>query len=318
MIKILKISREIKTAILVIGAIALFLFGFSFLKGQDLFNTDNIYYTDFDYNALNQDAPVTLKGNRIGKVEEITYDFETGKTRVSFSVDSRFIFSKNSSVRMYELGLMGGNAITIIPANDKEYAKNNDFFKSEVEEGLVKSLTSNFSGLSTGLDLTLKKADTLITGLNLLVNDNSNRGLKNAIFELNKTLSSYGNLSVTLENLIKEDNSKLNTTLSQFSSTAKSLKGLTDSLQNANLGKTVANLDSTLSKLNVIFSGVEEGKGTIGKLMKDDQLYYNFESATKELEELLQDIKLHPKRYFRILSKKEIPYEKPMVLSNNK
>ena len=103
MIKILKISREIKTAILVIGAIALFLFGFSFLKGQDLFNTDNIYYTDFDYNALNQDAPVTLKGNRIGKVEEITYDFETGKTRVSFSVDSRFIFSKNSSVRMYEL-----------------------------------------------------------------------------------------------------------------------------------------------------------------------------------------------------------------------
>ena len=52
--------------------------------------------------------------------------------------------------------------------------------------------------------------------------------------------------------------------------------------------------------------------------MKDDQLYYNFESATKELEELLQDIKLHPKRYFRILSKKEIPYKKPMVSSNNK
>lgn len=318
MIKILKISREIKTAILVISAIALFLFGFSFLKGQDLFNTDNIYYTEFDYNALNPSAPVTLKGNKVGKVEEITYDFETGKTRVSFSVDNRFSFSKNSLIRMYELGLMGGNAITIITSNDSDYAVNKDFLKSEVEEGLVKSLTNNFSGLSTGLDVTLKKADTLLTGLNVLVNDDSEKGLKNAIIELNKTLKSYGNLSSTLSTLLINDNSKLNLLLNDFSATAVSLKGLTDSLQNVNLGKTVSSLDITLKKLNDMLSGIEAGKGSIGKLMKDEDLYNNFEAASKELEELLQDVKLHPKRYFRIISRKEIPYKKPLDIEFNK
>lgn len=306
----LKISREIKTAILVLGAIALFLFGFSYLKGQDVFSSNNVFYTEFDYNALTTSASVTIKGNKVGKVEAITYDFETGKTRVSFSVDNRFKFSKNSTIRLYELGLMGGNAITIIPAKDSEYAENHDFIKSEVEEGLVKSLTSNFSGLSTGLDATLKKADTLLTGLNVLVKDDSENGLKNAVAELNKTLKSFRGLSQSINNLIAKDNSKLNKMLSEFEGTAKSFKGLSDSLQQANLGQTVASLDKTLNKLNGVLSGIEEGKGTIGKLMKDEKLYNNFEAAAKELEELLQDIKLHPKRYFRVLSKKEIPYEK--------
>ena len=306
----MKISREIKTAILVIGAIALFIFGFSYLKGQDLFSSNNVFYTEFDYNALTPSAPVTIKGNKVGKVEAIVYDFETGKTRVSFSVDQRFNFSKNSTIRLYELGLMGGNGLTIIPAKDTEYAQNQDFLKSEVEEGLVKSLTSNFSGLSTGLDATLKKADTLLSSLNVLVKDDSEKGLKNAIAELNGTIKSFKSLSYSLNKMIVDDSSKLNGMISDFSETASTFKKLGDTLNKANLGETVAGLDKTLNKLNGVLSGIEEGKGTIGKLMKDEKLYNNFEAAAKELEELLQDIKLHPKRYFRVLSKKEIPYEK--------
>jgi len=306
----LKISREIKTAVLVIGAIALFLFGISYLKGIDLFSSKNIFYTEFDYNALAPSAPVTIRGNKVGKVEAITYDFETGKTRVSFSVDQRFKFSKNSTIRLYELGLMGGNGLTIIPAKDSEYANNQDFLKSEVEEGLVKSLTSNFSGLSTGLDATLKKADTLLSSLNVLVKDDSEKGLKNAIAELNGTIKSFKSLSYSLNKMIADDSSKLNGMISNFSETASTFKQLGDTLNNANLGETVSGLDKTLNKLNGVLSGIEEGEGTIGKLMKDEKLYNNFEAAAKELEELLQDIKLHPKRYFRVLSKKEIPYEK--------
>jgi phospholipid/cholesterol/gamma-HCH transport system substrate-binding protein len=314
----LKISKEIKTAILVLGSIALFIFGFSYLKGKDLFSKDNVFYTEFNYNALSPSAPVTIKGNKVGKVEAITYDYETGKTRVSFSVDEQFKFSKNSIVRLYELGIMGGNAITIIPANDKEYAQKNDFLKSEVEHGLVTSLTKNFSGLSTGLDATLKKADTLLSGLNSLVEDDSEKGLKNAIAELNATMKSFKNLSYSLNKMMTDDASKLNSMLSSFSQTAESFKKLGDTLDKANLGETVAGLDKTLNNLNGVLSSIESGEGTMGKLMKDEKLYNNFEAAAKELEELLQDIKLHPKRYFRVLSKKEIPYSKPANAESTK
>lgn len=314
----MKISKEIKTAILVLGSIALFVFGFSYLKGKDLFSKDNVFYTDFNYNALSPSAPVTIKGNKVGKVETITYNYETGKTRVAFSVDERFKFSKNSTVRLYELGIMGGNAITIISANDKEYAQPNDVLKSEVEQGLVTSLTKNFSGLSTGLDGTLKKADTLLSGLNRLVEDDSEKGLKNAISELNSTMKSFKNLSYSLNKMMTDDASKLNEMLSSFSKTAESFKKLGDTLDKANLGETVAGLDKTLNNLNSVLSSIEAGKGTMGKLMKDEKLYNNFEAAAKELEELLQDIKLHPKRYFRVLSKKEIPYSKSVDTETTK
>lgn len=314
----LKISKEIKTAILVLGSIALFIFGFSYLKGKDLFSKDNIYYTEFNYNALAPSAPVTVKGNKVGKVEAITYDYETGKTRVSFSVDDRFKFSKNSIVRLYELGIMGGNAITIIPAEDNDYAQKHDFLKSEVEQGLVTNLTKNFSGLSTGLDSTLKNADSLLHNLNTLVEDDSKDGLKSAIKELNLTMKSFKNLSLSLNEMMSDDSSKLNTMLSSFSQTAESFKKLGDTLDKANLGETVAGLDATLSNLNKVLSSIEAGEGTMGKLMKDEKLYNNFEAAAKELEELLQDIKLHPKRYFRVLSKKEIPYSKPANAESTK
>ena len=81
----MKISREIKTAILVISGVLLFIYLFNYLKGQDLFSDEVEFYTEFDYNALTMSSPVTIKGNTVGKVENIKYDFKSGMTRVEFS-----------------------------------------------------------------------------------------------------------------------------------------------------------------------------------------------------------------------------------------
>ena len=99
-----------------------------------------------------------------------------------------------------------------------------------------------------------------------------------------------------------------NTTLDKFALTGEKFGKVADSLEQAKIGETMASLDKTLINLNKVLTGIDEGKGTMGKLMKDDKLYNNLERSTKELEELLRDIKVHPKRYFRILSRKEIPY----------
>ncbi len=116
-------------------------------------------------------SPVTVKGNKVGKIDDIRYDFETGKTRVSFSVSPKLKFSKNSTIRLYETGVMGGNALAIVNANDGEIAKAGDFIKSEVQPGLITTLKDNFSGLSTDLDGAIRSADTLMSSLNVLVTD---------------------------------------------------------------------------------------------------------------------------------------------------
>lgn len=305
----MKISREVKTAVLVISGIVLFIYLYNYLKGENLFDSNITYYTKFDYNALETSSPVTIKGNTVGKISKIRYDFETGMTIVEMSVSKELNFSKNSKIRLYELGLMGGNALSIIPGSEGEMAKSGDFLESEVEPGLIKSLTKNFSGLSTELDSTLKSADSLMTNLNKVVADDSENGLKAVIAELNATLKGYKNLSYSVNDMIIKNDENINVILENFKTISQDLSQMSAQLKDANLGDAVVHLDSTLVSVNNLISGMEQGEGSMGKLLKDEALYNNLVGVSKEMEELLKDIKLHPKRYFRVLSKKEIPYQ---------
>ncbi|GGH42423.1 mammalian cell entry protein [Mangrovimonas yunxiaonensis] len=297
----MKVSREIKTAILVILGIVLFIFGFNYLKGKDLFETSNTFYTEFEYNALSSSSPITIKGNNVGKIKDIVYDFKTGKTRVSFTVDDKLKFSKNSRIRLYELGLLGENGMAIIPADDgAPFAKDGDILQSEVEEGLIKSLSSNFSGLSSGLDNTLRSADSLLININTLVEDDTETGLKYAIKELNATLTSFKSLSYSVNTLVKKNDDSLTALISNFNTISKDLAVLSNDLKTVEISKTVKNLDDTLNSLNTVLAAIEDGQGTMGKLMKDDKLYHNLEVASMQLKDLLQDVKLNPKRYINV------------------
>ncbi|REG85992.1 MlaD family protein [Winogradskyella sediminis] len=315
----MKISREVKTAVLVIAGITFCIYLFTFLKGEDLFDSSNTYYTEFDYNALKTSSPVTIKGNKVGEVEEIKYDFESGKTRISFSVTPKLKFSKNSIVRLYQEGLMGGNALSIVQANDGELAQPGDFIKSEVKPGMISSLEKNFSGISEDLGTTLRSSDTLITNLNKLVVDESEDGLQQTIAELNATLKTFKGVGVKAGNVLSENDEKIASVLENFDKTSAELAILIKDLNDAKLSNTVKNLDDMVLKLNQLVSGLAAGEGSMGKLLNDNSLYDNLDAASKELQLLLLDIKLHPARYRRILSKREIPYEEPTQeqLNNN-
>ncbi|WP_397362687.1 MlaD family protein [Olleya sp. R77988] len=307
----MKLSLEVKTAILVILGIIFFIFGFSYLKGNNILDSNNTYYTEFDYNALSKSSSVTIKGNNIGKVTDIVYDIETGKTRVAFSVDNNIKFSKNSIIRLYKPGFMDANALAIISAKDNDIANNGDFIKSEVETNLVDKLTGNFSNISTELDSTLKSADTLLVSLNSLVTDNSQNGIKNTLAELNSTLKSYKNLSYSINNVVKKNDANIATILDNFKQASNDLTVLSSELKNANLTKTVASLEATLDNVNGLLANVQNGEGSLGKLMSDDKLYANLEGAALQMEQLLEDMKLNPKRYvhFSLFGKKAKQYD---------
>ncbi|WP_372755160.1 MlaD family protein [Mariniflexile sp.] len=307
----MKITREVKTGILVLAGIALFIFGFNYLKGRNLFEPTDVFYTEFDYNALDKSSAVTVNGNNVGKIEDISYNYETGKTRVAFTVSEKLKFSKSSKIKMYETGFMGGNALAILISHEGEQAKPGDLLESEVEFGLITNLSKNFSGVTDNLDSALKSTDSLMLSVNRLVNDNSEAGLKRTIEELNYTLKSFKTTSNSVNSVISNNDKNITAILEKFKTISSDIAVLTTDLKNANVGATVETLNSTIEKLNSVLATIEKGDGTLGKLLKDDSLYNNLEGATKEMEALLLDIKLHPKRYFRILSKKEIPYTEP-------
>ena len=310
----MKITREVKTAILVILGIVFLIFGINYLKGRNLLDDLNTYYADFEYNALTESSPVTIKGNNVGEIVDIKYNFESGKTRVTFVVDEDLKFSKTSVIKMYETGLMGGNAIAIIPGEGGEYAENGDVLQTEVEKGLLNGLAENFSSLSVGLDATLKSADSLLIGLNEIVKDDSERGLKGAIAELNATIKSFRTLSGSFNSLISNNEKGLTSVINNFDSISNDLAVLTSDLRKAELSKTVGDLDETILSLNALVADLDKGEGTLGMLLKDEKLYHNLEVASQQLKELIQDFKLNPKRYVQVSvfgGKNKDDYEKP-------
>ncbi|WP_417371739.1 MlaD family protein [Gelidibacter japonicus] len=302
----MKISREVKTAILVISGILLMVFTFNYLKGINILQKHNRYQTQFDYNALSSSSLVTIKGNKIGKIEDITYDDNTGKTIVTFIVTEDLKFSTNSKIRMYETGLMGGNALAIIPMPGPELAKDGDLLQSEVEEGLITSLTKNFSGISSNLGVTLKAADSLMNNFNRLIINENEDGIKAAIAELNQTIISFRNMANAMTVLVSKNDEALTSAIGNFDTLSGNLAEITTEFKQVEVSKTFAELDKTLQEVNTLLASVKDGKGTMGKLLNDDKLYSNLEGASLQLEQLLQDFKLNPKRYvhFSVFGKK--------------
>lgn len=304
------ISREIKTATLVILGLILIVFTFNYLKGENLLDGSRKFHANFDnVNGLATSAPVTINGLTVGKVQSITFnDDGKGSLNVTLLVENNFQFSENSTIEIYEPGLIGGKAIAIKPAFDgAANAKNGATLTSSIKLGMMETL--DVSALQDKIAGVMVSADSLLTNINQIFDTKTKANLQLAIGELNTTISLFKNTSISLNELISSNQEKLNNALSNVEGISEDLSKVTDDLSKKDISTVITSLEATLANANNLLNGIQQGKGTLGKLATDEQLYNNLVSATNELEELLRDFKLHPKRYTRILSKKEIPYQ---------
>ena len=168
----MKIAKEVKTGLLAIFSILLLIYGYSFLKGSDLFSKERTFYVSYNNVAgLAVSAPVTINGYAIGQVKNIDFENEKGSLLVTFNLNKDFDFSKNSIVRIYSTSVIGGNALAIIPTIDKNnIAKSGDTLKGEIEKGMLESLSNGIKPLEDKIYKTLSGLDTLLYNFNSVLN----------------------------------------------------------------------------------------------------------------------------------------------------
>jgi len=317
----LKLTREIKTAILVIASILLFIWGYSFLKGKDLFANYKTLYVEYDnVEELAQSAPVTINGLVVGKVSKITINELTGKLLVELQLKTNFPISKSSKASLYSASLIGGKQIAIIPnLADKEPAEDGQTLQSDVKLGLTETLGNKIEPIQQKLDQMLVNINTLVTGLNNVLDKKGQEDLKKSLSELSQTMEQFHRASGSLNSILDTNKGQINGVVTNFNKMSSNFNKISDSLNKADLGKTVRNLNQTLAKVDGIMSNLNSGKGTAGKLLNDDALYNNLAKTSKELELLLQDVRLYPTRYVNVslFGKKNKPYVAPTEDTNS-
>jgi len=310
---VLKLSNEIKAALIIFGGILLFLIGFNFLNGTSLFKSENSYFAVYDnVEGLQVGTKVTISGLAVGKVAQIDFLPNTSKILVSFTLRNDISFSKNSVAELYEAGLIGGKSIAILPVYDNaSKLKDGDTLQASIKPGLTDVVNQQIAPLQQKLESVLVNADALFTGVNQVLNQGGRENLSVTLNDLSKTVKNINAVAGSLNQVLTKQDKNLNTTLNNLATISDNMNQLSDSLAQSNIKQSIDNFETTLIKLNGLLANLEEGKGSMGKLLKDEQLYNNIESSTKEIELLIKDLKEHPKRYvhFSLFGKKEEPYQ---------
>ncbi len=311
----MKLSREIKTGIIVVGGILLFILGFSYLKSTPLFDDSKTLHAVYkNVGGLQAGTQVSINGLNVGAVYGIKFKDSSGDLLVTFTVNNDFAFSVNSKAELYDTGIIGGKGIQIIPAFDgAPMARPGDTLLSSTKPGLTELLQTSLTPLQQKIEGAVSNADSLMMNVNDVLDARARKDLRESISGLSKLMNSLQGSADILNSLLKNNKENLDSSLTNFKKLTENFAKLSDSINNAGLGRTLASLESTVANLDNLMARIEKGDGTLGKLMHNEELYDNLNSASKELDLLLQDFRLNPKRYVNVsvFGKKQKEYIVP-------
>lgn len=296
----------------------LFIWGYSFLKGRDLFTNYKTFFVKYDnVEGLTTSSTVTINGKTIGKVIEIKLD-ENWKNIVKIQIDEDYKLSKSSVAEIYAPSPIGGKQIAIIPGSGADLLENEQFMNASSKLGLADELSSQLVPLKDKVEVLLNNANAMLVNVNQVLDDKSKENLRNSLANLNVVLAEFSSASKNVNAMLADNKKNITSTMTNLEKTSSNFSKVSDSLAKIQIGQTVKSLENTLVKVDAILADMQSGKGTLGKIMKDDTMYTNFTNASKELELLLQDLRLNPTRYINVsvFGKKNKPYIAPEIETN--
>lgn len=317
-------SRELKTGLIGVIIIALFVWGYNFLKSENIF-APNVRHFYVEYNniqGLKKSSSVTINGLQVGKVVAIKFNKKPDKKGtlvVEILVDNDFEFSNKSIAKIYSASLMGGQSLAIIPSYEGDIAVSGDYLKGEVESDIFSAVGEKLNPLQAKLESVIVSADSLLLGLNQTLTIETRKSLNRSIMELETTITGIGKTVGSVNEFLDSSKEELGVTFGKTRHILDNFAQLSDTLVNANIGLTIKKAQTSLDYINKLMEGVENGEGSFGKFVKDTRMYDNLTRMSKELEELIREMKLNPKRFvhFSIFGKKATPYD-PKNNKNNK
>lgn len=305
----MKLSNEIKTAILVLSGILMFIVGFSYLKSNNIFSSDRTFFAIYDdIEGVSVGTPVTVSGFNVGSIQDISFYQNTMDILVKFRVENKVKFSKNSVAQIYETGLIGGKALAILP-NNGPLAQSGDTLRSSIAPGLTELVNDKLSPLQEKIESTFVSADSLLKNINNVLDVNSQKQIKESFSQLSDLAINLKESAENLNSIINSNEIKINDIVSNVDNFSSNFSSLSNSFNDVEV--IIGNLTKTSNNLNSIIDEISSGNGTFNQLIYDDSMIKSLNEASNNLNLLMEDLRLNPKRYvhFSLFGKKNKEYQ---------
>lgn len=320
----MKISKEVRTGIVVVASIGLFIYGFNFLKGNDLFNRQTTVYAVYNnIGGLLESNPVTFNGFKVGLVKKISLleGDTSGKIVVAILVDRNVHISKNSIARIASSGLLGSMEVQLKITGVGELAVNGDTLVADVEEDLKTSVNKTIAPLKIKAEALIGSIDSVMVVIQTVMNKDARENLAKSFVSIKHSLETFEKTSLRLDTLVASQQYKISSIFSKIESIAGNLannndkltkimtnfSSISDSLAKANITSTINNANLALADAASIMGKINKGQGTMGMLINNDSLYKKLDASAAGLDKLMEDLRINPERYlhFSVFSKKD-------------
>ena len=311
----MKYKREISIGLVFIVALALFVWGFSYLKGFNLFKEQRVLYAVYDQvGGLSKANPVSINGLKVGQVSDIYFEpGYSGKIIVEITIETELPIPKNSIALIYSSDLMGSKAIDLKLGTDSLLTINGDTIGTRVEASLKEAVNQQIQPLKAKAEELILSIDSVVTVIKLIFNDKARENLSSSLASVQATFENLENASGNLDEMIAaekirfgeimENIESISTTISQngenIDNILANFSTISDSLAKAEIPQTFANINRVVGDVADIMAKIEKGEGTLGMLVNDDDLYQDLQKSAEQLNLLLEDLRVNPKRYVR-------------------
>lgn len=302
----MKITNETKVGILAAFSIALLIIGYNFLKGNAIFSSETVLYARYSHvDGLGVSKPVLINGYQIGRVDALQLE-PNGSILATLKIKGKYDIPKNSVARLESTDLLGSKAI-VMALGTGEFAEDGDTLNANVEKNLMETVQP----VQKKAELIIGKMDSILTSVNSILNPNFQKNVDKSFNSIASTLASLEATSKKVDNLVGSEGSRISVILANVEAISNNLKNnnekingilnnintVTDQVAAANFKQTIENANKAVTDLQGVVNKMNNGDGTLGLLLNDSKMYDNLNNASKNLDNLIIDLKENPKRY---------------------
>ncbi|NOY49654.1 MAG: MCE family protein [Chlorobi bacterium] len=309
------IYKKLFIGISFIVGIGLFIWGYNFLKGKDIFNKQTMIYAQYhQVSGLTVANPVLINGFKIGQVSKMYFNPDmSGDIVVEMTLLNKFPVPKNSLAKIYSADLMGSKAIELKLGDSKEIIRQGDTLMTSIEASLMDEVNAQVQPIKMKAENLLGSIDSLVVAFRTVFTEDARENLKQSFNDIKRTFGNLESTTSNIDNLVQTKQSAiasilenvdsltytLRTNRQQIANIIGNFEQISDSLSKADIPGTFSRANKAIDELNMILTQINEGQGTVGMLMHNDTLYMEINRSAEELNLLLKDIRENPKRYVK-------------------